>query len=71
MTDPSAHPHDREVLHCVADDKDVFGEWLAGLKDVSGRAAILGRIDRVEAGNWGHKGRISEKLRNYGLSTGG
>ena len=46
-------PRKREVLHCVAGGKDVFGEWLDGLKDISGRAAILKRIDRIEEGNFG------------------
>jgi len=45
--------HKREVLHYVVDDKDVFGDWLEGLKDVVGRAVILKRIDRVEEGNFG------------------
>ncbi len=43
----------RDVLHYVVEGKDVFGEWLDGLKDISGRAAILKRIDRVEEGNFG------------------
>jgi len=46
-------PLKRDVLHLVSDGKDVFGGWLDGLKDVSGRAAILKRIDRVEEGNFG------------------
>jgi putative addiction module killer protein len=35
------------------DGKDIFGEWLGGLRDISARAAILKRIDRVEEGNFG------------------
>lgn len=46
-------PHKREVLHYVTNGKDVFGEWIDGLKDISGRAVILKRIDRVEEGNFG------------------
>lgn len=46
-------PHERKVLHYVANGKDVFGEWLDGLRDISGRAAILKRIDRAEEGNLG------------------
>ena len=46
-------PHKWEILHCVCDGKDVFGEWLDGLKDVPGRALILKRIDRVEEGSFG------------------
>jgi putative addiction module killer protein len=33
--------------------KDVFGEWLASLKDVRARAKIVIRIDRMAAGNFG------------------
>jgi|ERR1700690_19977 len=33
--------------------KDVFGEWLAGLKDVRTQAKIVARIDRLYAGNFG------------------
>lgn len=43
----------REVLHYIVDGKDIFEEWLEGLKDGAGRAAILKRIDRAEEGNLG------------------
>ncbi len=43
----------RKVLHYVVDGKDLLGEWLDDLNDISGRAAILKRIDRVEEGNFG------------------
>jgi putative addiction module killer protein len=33
--------------------RDVFGEWLAGLNDVSARARIAARIDRLALGNFG------------------
>lgn len=33
--------------------KDVFGEWLARLKDNRTRAKIMVRIDRLSAGNFG------------------
>ncbi len=46
-------PHKREVLHYVFNGKDVFGAWLNGLKDISGRAIILRRLDRVEEGHFG------------------
>ena len=33
--------------------RDVFGEWLSGLKDNRTRAKIVARIDRLSAGNFG------------------
>jgi putative addiction module killer protein len=33
--------------------RDVFGEWLAALKDAKTRAKILARIDRLATGNFG------------------
>jgi putative addiction module killer protein len=33
--------------------RDVFGEWLSGLKDVRTRAKIVARIDRLSAGSFG------------------
>jgi len=32
---------------------DIFDRWIAGLRDVSARARILRRIDRLAAGNMG------------------
>lgn len=53
-------PKPREVLHYLSGGKDVFGEWLDGLKDRTGRAAILKRIDRVEDGNFGDYRPVGE-----------
>ena len=33
--------------------RDVFGEWLAGLKDARTKAKIVARIDRLAVGNFG------------------
>jgi putative addiction module killer protein len=33
--------------------RDVFGEWVSGLKDVRTRAKIVARIDRLSAGIFG------------------
>ena len=33
--------------------RDVFGAWLAGLKDTRTKAKIAARIDRLSAGNFG------------------
>jgi putative addiction module killer protein len=33
--------------------KDVFGEWLSGLKDARTQARVVARIDRLAVGNLG------------------
>lgn len=33
--------------------RDVFGQWLAGLRDLKARARVAVRIDRLAAGNFG------------------
>jgi putative addiction module killer protein len=33
--------------------RDVFGDWLVGLKDISARARIVARIDRLAIGSFG------------------
>jgi putative addiction module killer protein len=54
-------PRPREVLHYQNDSGvDVFQEWLDGLKDVRGRAAVLKRIDRVEEGLFGDRRYVGE-----------
>jgi len=43
-----------EVLRYVtASGTDVFGEWLASLRNARTRAKIASRIDRLAAGNFG------------------
>lgn len=37
----------------TASGRDVFGDWLAGLKDMRTKAKILARIDRLSVGNFG------------------
>ena len=33
--------------------RDVFGEWLEGLREARTRAKVIARIDRLSAGNFG------------------
>lgn len=43
----------REILICQDEDgREPFTEWLAGL-DAKTEAIVLGRIDRIEDGNFG------------------
>lgn len=48
----------------------IFSDWLDNLKDVSGRAAVLARLTRLQAGNWGDcapvGGGVSELRINKG-----
>ncbi len=39
--------------YTMADGKEPFGLWFRALKDVRAKAAILKRIERLEAGNFG------------------
>jgi putative addiction module killer protein len=43
-----------EVLRYLTESgHDVFGEWLAGLKDARARAKVAARVGRLAAGNFG------------------
>jgi len=48
-------PHEREIRHFISGGKDVFGDWLDGLKDAVGRIAINKRIFRLVDGNFGDR----------------
>jgi putative addiction module killer protein len=56
--------------YVTANGADVFGEWLAGLKDARARAKIVARIDRLAAGNFGDckslRGGLSELRIDWG-----
>lgn len=43
-----------ELLRYLDDSgRDVFGEWLMGLKDARTHAKIVARLDRIQVGNFG------------------
>jgi len=50
--------------------RDVFGEWLAGLRDTRTKAKIVARLDRLSAGNFGDckalRGGVFELRINWG-----
>jgi putative addiction module killer protein len=46
-------PISREVVHYVANGKDFFEEWLAGLNDFVGKQIIIKRVSRLAKGNFG------------------
>jgi putative addiction module killer protein len=39
--------------YLTATGRDVFGEWLSGLRDARTQAKIVARIDRLSVGNFG------------------
>ncbi len=56
--------------YLTASGRDVFGEWLAGLRDARTKAKIVARIDRLSAGNYGDckalRGGLFELRINWG-----
>jgi putative addiction module killer protein len=58
------------LRYLTASGRDVFGEWLAGLKDARTQAKIVARIDRLSVGNFGEckalRGGLFELRINWG-----
>jgi putative addiction module killer protein len=56
--------------YLTASGRDVFGEWLAGLRDTRTKAKIIARLDRLSAGNFGDckalRGGLFELRINWG-----
>ena len=50
--------------------KDVFGEWLAKLKDARAQAKIVIRLDRVVAGNFADCKLLREGLNELRIDWG-
>lgn len=50
--------------------KKPFKAWLEGLKDVSGRAKIRVRLDRVRLGNLGDNRSVGEGVRELKIDYG-
>jgi putative addiction module killer protein len=50
----------RELFEYVFHGKNIFRDWLDGLRDAKGRAAIRSRIDRVEEGLFGDHESVGE-----------
>ena len=50
--------------------QDVFGEWLASLKDARTKAKIVARIDRLCAGNFGDCKRLRGGLFELRIDWG-
>ncbi len=60
-----------EIDYYVADTgKKPFKEWLEGLKDLSGRAKIRVRLDRVRLGNLGDNRSVGEGVLELRIDYG-
>ena len=59
------------VLHYVAaNGRDIFAEWVAGLKDMKAKAAIDLRIGRMEEGNFGDSKPVREGVSEMRIDIG-
>lgn len=63
-------PQKRKILHYKLGGKDLFEEWLGNLPDVSGRAAVGVRIDRVAAGNFGDHRSVGQGVWELRIHCG-
>ena len=63
-------PQKRKVMHYAAGNRDLFGEWLQSLPDISGRAAIVKRIARVEEGNFGDHRSVGQGVWELRIDHG-
>ena len=59
-----------EIVHYRENGRDIFGEWLNGLRDKRAQSAIYRHLDRVEEGNFGEhrpcRSGVWELVINYG-----
>jgi len=49
---------------------NIFSEWLSNLKDTKGKIAILRRIDRIKAGNFGDYKSLGNNISELRITTG-
>lgn len=61
----------REIQIYVREDGVApFSEWLAGLRDVRGRAKIRTRLDRLELGNFGDCRGVGDGVQELRIDYG-
>jgi putative addiction module killer protein len=56
--------------YTTAEGRDVFGEWLGNLADLTARARIAVRIDRLAGGNFGDSRAIGRGLYELRIDWG-
>lgn len=50
--------------------KDIFEEWLDGVRDLRAQAAILTRLDRLELGNFGDTKPVGDGVSELRVDVG-
>jgi putative addiction module killer protein len=50
--------------------RDVFGEWLSGLRDARTKAKIVARVDRLSTGNFGDVKALRDGLFELRIDWG-
>jgi putative addiction module killer protein len=64
-------PTPRELLNYITEDgRCPFEDWLNGLKDVSGRALIRKRLNRVRLGNLGNVRSLGDGVLEFKVDFG-
>ncbi|MBI5883089.1 MAG: type II toxin-antitoxin system RelE/ParE family toxin [Elusimicrobia bacterium] len=63
-------PRRRQIQHYLANGKNIFEDWLFGLRDMSGRIAILKRIARVRKGQFGDHRSVGCGVWELRIHTG-
>jgi putative addiction module killer protein len=56
--------------YTTADGRDIFGEWLGSLTDLTARARIAVRIDRLASGNFGDSKPLGGGLHELRIDWG-
>jgi len=51
-------------------ESDLFSKWLVKLKDIQGKVAIIRRVKRVRAGNFGDHKSVGDKVSELRITTG-
>jgi len=51
-------------------ESDLFSKWLLKLKDIQGKVAIIRRVKRVRAGNFGDHKSVGDKVSELRITTG-
>lgn len=60
-----------EVRHYLTrDGRDLIAEWLAKLRDIQGKTAIIRRLNRLELGNFGDFRPLREGVHELRIDVG-